>query len=85
MLRLIDTVLTSISLLIIPCMIVYVTNKQEPWTLNLIANAFITVYGITTTLKFSRKKSVVIIKFNRFSYNKNNWTFKYNKAIHKNV
>ncbi len=28
-------VLTSISLLIIPCMIVYVTNKQEPWTLNL--------------------------------------------------
>ncbi len=24
-------VLTSISLLIIPCMIVYVTNKQEPW------------------------------------------------------
>ncbi len=28
-------VLTYISLLIIPCMIVYVTNKQEPWTLNL--------------------------------------------------
>ncbi len=28
-------VLTSISLLIIPCMIVYVTNKREPWTLNL--------------------------------------------------
>ncbi len=27
-------VLTYISLLIIPCMIVYVTNKQEPWTLN---------------------------------------------------
>ncbi len=27
-------VLTSISLLIIPCMIVYVTNKREPWTLN---------------------------------------------------
>ncbi len=26
-------VLTYISLLIIPCMIVYVTNKQEPWTL----------------------------------------------------
>ncbi len=25
-------VLTSISLLIIPCMIVYVTNKREPWT-----------------------------------------------------
>ncbi len=25
-------VLTYISLLIIPCMIVYVTNKQEPWT-----------------------------------------------------
>ncbi len=29
-------VLTYISLLIIPCMIVYVTNKQEPWTLNLL-------------------------------------------------
>ncbi len=27
--------LTYISLLIIPYMIVYVTNKQEPWTLNL--------------------------------------------------
>ncbi len=27
---------TYISLLIIPCMIVYVTNKQEPWTLNLV-------------------------------------------------
>ncbi len=31
-------VLTYISLLIIPCMIVYVTNKQEPWTLNLQVN-----------------------------------------------
>ncbi len=29
-------VLTNISLLIIPCMIVYVTNNKEPWTLNLI-------------------------------------------------
>ncbi len=29
-------VLTYISLLIIPCMIVYVTNNKEPWTLNLI-------------------------------------------------
>ncbi len=29
---------TSISLLIIPCMIVYVTNKREPWTLNLIVH-----------------------------------------------
>ncbi len=28
-------VLTYISLLIIPCMIVYVTNNKEPWTLNL--------------------------------------------------
>ncbi len=28
-------VLTFISLLIIPCMIVYVTNNKEPWTLNL--------------------------------------------------
>ncbi len=28
-------VLTNISLLIIPCMIVYVTNNKEPWTLNL--------------------------------------------------
>ncbi len=27
-------VLTYISLLIIPCMIVYVTNNKEPWTLN---------------------------------------------------
>ncbi len=27
------TVLTYISLLIIPCMIVYVTNNKEPWTL----------------------------------------------------
>ncbi len=27
---------TYISLLIIPCMIVYVTNNKEPWTLNLI-------------------------------------------------
>ncbi len=26
-------VLTYISLLIIPCMIVYVTNNKEPWTL----------------------------------------------------
>ncbi len=26
---------TYISLLIIPCMIVYVTNNKEPWTLNL--------------------------------------------------
>ncbi len=26
---------TCISLLIIPCMIVYVTNNKEPWTLNL--------------------------------------------------
>ncbi len=31
-------VLTYISLLIIPCMIVYVTNKREPWTLNLEVN-----------------------------------------------
>ncbi len=29
------TVLTYISLLIIPCMIVYVTNNKEPWTLKL--------------------------------------------------
>ncbi len=29
-------VLTYISLLIIPCMIVYVTNNKEPWTLNLL-------------------------------------------------
>ncbi len=29
-------VLTNISLLIIPCMIVYVTNNKEPWTLNLV-------------------------------------------------
>ncbi len=28
-------VLTNISLPIIPCMIVYVTNNKEPWTLNL--------------------------------------------------
>ncbi len=27
-------VLTNISLPIIPCMIVYVTNNKEPWTLN---------------------------------------------------
>ncbi len=26
---------TNISLPIIPCMIVYVTNNKEPWTLNL--------------------------------------------------
>ncbi len=32
---LIVSIETSISLLIIPCMIVYVTNKREPWTLNL--------------------------------------------------
>ncbi len=31
-------VLTYISLLIIPCMIVYVTNNKEPWTLNLVVN-----------------------------------------------
>ncbi len=29
-------VLTNISLPIIPCMIVYVTNNKEPWTLNLV-------------------------------------------------
>ncbi len=32
-------VLTNISLLIIPCMIVYVTNNKEPWTLNLVINS----------------------------------------------
>ncbi len=31
-------VLTYISLLIIPCMIVYVTNNKEPWTLNPVEN-----------------------------------------------
>ncbi len=28
-------VLSYISLLIIPCIIAYATNKKEPWTLNL--------------------------------------------------
>ncbi len=32
-------VLINISLPIIPCMIVYVTNNKEPWTLNLELNA----------------------------------------------
>ncbi len=31
---------TYISLLIIPCMIVYVTNNKEPWTLNLDISQF---------------------------------------------
>ncbi len=30
-------VLTNISLPIIPCMIVYVTNNKEPWTYNIAA------------------------------------------------
>ncbi len=33
-------VLTNISLPIIPCMIVYVTNNKEPWTLNLFGQWF---------------------------------------------
>ncbi len=33
-----EPVPTYISLLIIPCMIVYVTNNKEPWTLNLEKN-----------------------------------------------
>ncbi len=32
-------VLTNISLPIIPCMIVYVTNNKEPWTLELTPRA----------------------------------------------
>ncbi len=38
-------VLTYISLLIIPCMIVYVTNNKEPWTL---------IYSIQSALKCAR-------------------------------
>ncbi len=34
-------VLTYISLLIIPCMIVYVTNNKEPWTLTLNQNVLL--------------------------------------------
>ncbi len=33
-------VLTNISLPIIPCMIVYVTNNKEPWTLILMTYSF---------------------------------------------
>ncbi len=33
-------VLTYISLLIIPCMIVYVTNNKEPWTSNLMCSIY---------------------------------------------
>ncbi len=34
-------VLTYISLLIIPCMIVYVTNNKEPWTIRKCSNGLI--------------------------------------------
>ncbi len=39
-------VLTYISLLIIPCMIVYVTNNKEPWTLKLLL-CFYKLFGLS--------------------------------------
>ncbi len=39
-------VLTNISLPIIPCMIVYVTNNKEPWTLNLENLLYIDVFPL---------------------------------------
>ncbi len=35
----------NISLPIIPCMTVYVTNNKEPWTLNLEHFLFIVIYS----------------------------------------
>ncbi len=40
---------TYISLLIIPCMIVYVTNNKEPWTLNLEPWTFMEYNGYCVT------------------------------------
>ncbi len=37
-------VLTNISLLIIPCMIVYVTNNKEPWPTGLTTSSLIIMY-----------------------------------------
>ncbi len=44
-------VLTNISLLIIPCMIVYVTNNKEPWTLNLLPESACIVAAILNWVK----------------------------------
>ncbi len=49
-------VLTYISLLIIPCMIVYVTNNKEPWTLNMSVLHFLCV----DQLKSSREISYLV-------------------------
>ncbi len=40
-------VLTYISLLIIPCMIVYVTNNKEPWTLSCIRLCVVVLEALT--------------------------------------
>ncbi len=59
-------VLTSISLLIIPRMIVYVTNKQEPWTLNLepwnISGSTLILRSYANTFCAQKKKTL----FNNF-------------------
>ncbi len=49
--------------------------------LQLIANAFIAVYGIIMILKFSCKKSVLIIQYNRF----NNFFLITKRTEHLNV
>ncbi len=54
----------------------------------LIAKPFIMVYGIITLLKFSCKKVWSLYSITGLitliTYNKNNWTLKYNKSAHKN-
>ncbi len=48
-------VLTYISLLIIPCMIVYVTNNKEPWTLILgVLTLILGGCNITNNVSFSQ-------------------------------
>ncbi len=48
---------TYISLLIIPCMIVYVTNNKEPWTLNLENNLL-----LKFIIKNNIYKKILLIK-----------------------